>query len=206
MTFTVPDVKTQYFQHKTLTRVHGQPTYATLRTIFDELKANASSVPTTLGGGLHGHLGLLLTPATYATLDPVPFVAPANPGPFVPPAHGTAAQIEAARDVWKDQHQTFAVCQAVEKALIAQIVDALDAAYLAPLHNTATGSYGDNVRNVMAHLLRTYGKISPQQVKHQEMAICNLSFDLAHPVDSIFTAIDELVELSEHANIPMTVD
>ena len=105
MNLNVPDVKTQYFQHKTLSRVHGQPIYATLQILFGELKANASSVPTTLGGGAHGHLSLLLTDATYTTLSAVPFISPPNPGPFtplVPP--GTAAQIEAACSVWKEQH------------------------------------------------------------------------------------------------------
>ena len=54
----VPHVQDVYFQHKALTHIHGQPTYASLKTLLDELEANASSVPTTLGGGVYGHLGL----------------------------------------------------------------------------------------------------------------------------------------------------
>ena len=33
-----------------------------------------------------------------------------------------------------------------------------------------------------------------------------MPFDLSLPVDSIFNAIDDLMELSEHAGIPMTAD
>ena len=124
MTAHVPSVKDTYFQHKTLTKVHEQPHFESLRIILDELKANASSVPTTLGGGAYGHLGLLLTPARYASISNTPFIAPANLGPFAPPAAGTGPQIKAARDVWRESHLTFETCQAVEKALIAQVVDA----------------------------------------------------------------------------------
>jgi hypothetical protein len=52
-----PSVNDTYFQHKVLTRVHGQPTYESLKTLTTEIKANAASVPSTLGGSLYGHLG-----------------------------------------------------------------------------------------------------------------------------------------------------
>ena len=50
-------------------------------------------------------------------------VSPGNPGPFLPPAAGTGPQIEAARDVWRGLKQDFEVCQATDKALIAQLVE-----------------------------------------------------------------------------------
>ena len=92
------------------------------KTAFNELKANASSVPMTLGGGTHGHLGLVLSDIIYGTLtNNVLFVTPQNPGPFAPPAGATGAQIEAAKDVsWKELCNTFQICQATEQALIAQ--------------------------------------------------------------------------------------
>ena len=100
MSTRIPSVNDTYFQHKLLTRIHGQPTYETLQTLSTEIKANASSVPSTLGGGHYGHLGLILSDDRYATLaHTVPWVSPANPGPFVPPAAGTGPQIEAAKDL-----------------------------------------------------------------------------------------------------------
>jgi hypothetical protein len=99
----IPSVNDTYFQHKVLTKVHGTPTYETLMTLSTELKANASSVPSTLGGGLYGHLGLILSAERYATLaNSVPWINPGNPGPFAPPAGATAAQLEAAKDVWRE--------------------------------------------------------------------------------------------------------
>jgi len=48
---------------------------------FDELKVNAISVPSILGGGMFGHVGLLFTPDQYVTLLYVPFNHPTNTGP-----------------------------------------------------------------------------------------------------------------------------
>ena len=57
MTSTNIDYIDNYFQIPTLTRVHGEPNFYTLKTLKNELKANASAVTSTLGGGVHGHLG-----------------------------------------------------------------------------------------------------------------------------------------------------
>jgi hypothetical protein len=202
----IPSVKDTYFQHKLLTKIHGKPTYyPTLQLLHTELKANAASVPSTLGGGLHGHLGLILTDIAYATIQPAhPWVTPPNPGPFAPPAGGTAAQLEAARAVWTESHQQFELCQATEKALIAQVVDAIDAIYLRALLNRATGQYSTSIRDVMTHLFSTYGQLTPQQVRATEAEVYNLHFDISQPVDLIFNAIEDLSALATHANSPMT--
>jgi hypothetical protein len=103
------------------------------------LKANAGSVPSTLGGRQHGHLGLLLSNARYTALaHALNWVSPGNTGPFLPPLAGTGPQIEGAKDVWKELKQTFELCQATEKALIAQVVESIDPIYfsIAPLDST----------------------------------------------------------------------
>ena len=55
--------KESYFKHPVLTAIRGEPTYETEHHLKNERKENASSVPTTLGGGNHGYLGMILTPA-----------------------------------------------------------------------------------------------------------------------------------------------
>lgn len=201
----IPSVKDTYFQHKVLTRIHGKPVYESLQTLTTELKANAGSVPSTLGGGQHGHLGLLLSAVRYAALPHTePWVSPVNPGPFVPPAGGTGPQIEAAKDVWRELKQTFELCQATEKALIAQIVESIDPIYIRALLNRATGQYSSSIRAMILHFFTTYGKITPQQVKGKEMELYNMHYDISQPVDTVFNAIEDLVELADHANSPMS--
>jgi hypothetical protein len=179
----IPSVNDTYFQHKVLTKIHGQPSYESLQNVSTELKANASSVPSILGGGQHGHLGLLLSDARYATLPhSIPWATPGNPGLFVPPDAGTGPQIEAARDVWRGLKQVFELCQATDKALIAQLVQAIDPIYLRAMLNRATGQYSGSIGAILNHLFQTYGKVTPQQIKAKEMELYNMHYDISHVI------------------------
>ena len=83
-----------YFEHKNLTRISSEPTFATLHQLLLELKANAVSVPSTLGGGAHGFIGIILSAVTYVTLAPMPpFVTPVHPGALRVPHGATQYQV-----------------------------------------------------------------------------------------------------------------
>ena len=72
-----------YFQYPDLTKIIGEPNFESLTTLINELKSNAQSVHSTLGGGAHGHLGLVLSPNYYAVVAPMtPYVRPLFPGVF----------------------------------------------------------------------------------------------------------------------------
>ena len=92
MTSSIPSVDdfTNAFPTQ-VTPIIGEPTYTTLKTLKDLLKANAVSVPTTLGGRNHGYLGLILSPATYATISPTAFIKPAYLGQHPAIPGGTSA-------------------------------------------------------------------------------------------------------------------
>ena len=86
-----------YFKHPFLTKIRGEPTYETLHHLKNELKSNASSVPTTLGSSNHGYLGMILTTAEYLRISPTEtFTQPPNLGFLVSNPVGTAAQIASA--------------------------------------------------------------------------------------------------------------
>ena len=51
MTSTNIDYIDTYFQLPTLPKIHGEPTYYNLKSLKNKLKANASAVTSTLGGG-----------------------------------------------------------------------------------------------------------------------------------------------------------
>ena len=76
----------------TPTKLDCPLTYQTLKDLRDTLKTNAASVDTMIGGGLYGHLGLILPFHVYNT--PIPtqpgtnaWINPVNPGitPAFPP-------------------------------------------------------------------------------------------------------------------------
>ena len=198
-----PSVNDTCFQHKVLAKIHGCPTYESLQNLSTELKANASSVPSTMGGGQHGHLGLLLSNVRCNALaNTVHGVTPGNPCPFVPPLAGTGPQIEAAHEVWRELKETFLICQAADKALISQLVEAIDPIYLRAMLNRATGQHAGDIRAMLVHLFSTHGKVAPQQVKAKEMEICNMHCDVSQPADTVFNSIDDLSDLADHATTP----
>jgi hypothetical protein len=66
---------------KRVTKIHGQPTNHDLMILEKELIAILAGIPSALGGGNHGHAGITMVPATYATMTGgTDFNNPANPG------------------------------------------------------------------------------------------------------------------------------
>ena len=84
------NVRELYFEHKTLSPIHGEPVFDSLHAMLLQVKANLSSAPCALGGGAHGYSGAILSVTTYATLAPMtPFIVPVHPGPLTCPTGAT---------------------------------------------------------------------------------------------------------------------
>ena len=136
-------------EYKVLTKIHGEPNYKSIRLLFNQVKANAASVPSNLGGGAHGHLGLVLTPAKYALVSAVPFDWPAHPGPYVLPQNGTAAQIAATKEIHEEAMQVLREVLNVKAALHQQIVSAIDNKYLTAICDRQTNAIRMNVSDII---------------------------------------------------------
>ena len=89
------------FEYCALTKIHGKPDSISLKLLKEQLKANAAKIISDLGGGQHGHLGLVLTPLEYANASVVPYVRPPHPGPLVIPPSSTVRQENTIREVTK---------------------------------------------------------------------------------------------------------
>jgi hypothetical protein len=202
-----PNVNETYFMHEVLSKIHGPPSYASLKNLLNEVKANASSVPSTLAGGRYGHLGFVLTPPVFAMLPgALPWFDPLPPGPFLPPALPvTAAQIEAARDVWRESKATYDIFQATEKALVAQIVQAIDVEFLRPLQDDDSGLFTTQLSQVLTHLFDEYGTITPQDLENKRLSIVQMHYSIMTPIDTVFTAVDDFCKLSAHAGAPLSL-
>jgi hypothetical protein len=49
-------------------KIHGQPTNQDLTLLEKELFSIAANVPTALGGGNHGHAGIIVKPTKYLVM------------------------------------------------------------------------------------------------------------------------------------------
>lgn len=62
MVLSVDDIITK-FPTKTIPTIPGEPDYASISKMVQLIYGNVTSLPTTLGGGQHGHIGLIMTPS-----------------------------------------------------------------------------------------------------------------------------------------------
>ena len=73
-----------YFQHSVLTPCPDSLNYENLAQLQKEIRANGKSVPSNLGGGTQGHLGLVTSATTYARINPnAAFDRQVRPGTLV---------------------------------------------------------------------------------------------------------------------------
>ena len=136
---TPTNYRETYFQHATLTKINGDPTYTDLAKLEREIKANGKSVPSILGGGSQGHLGLVSSPESYARVSPgVPFTRPVLP--VLPDlSNSTGEQIRVAQEAHAANLASFKTCNILERTIIKQINTAVDPDCLADLIDDETG-------------------------------------------------------------------
>jgi hypothetical protein len=137
------------------------PTYASLQLLQREINSNAMSVHSDAGGGLHGHLGLTITPARYLAVAQVPYPPPPVP-PVIPvvPAAPAAAITEALRQ-HQEQIRIFRLYHDTDKALLRCIIAATPATYIDALSDNEFGFANVTTLALLTHLHTTYGALTP---------------------------------------------
>ena len=126
---------TLVFPKEVLTPLKGKPDATSLQILQQELYQNARAIPSFLGGGQLGHLGLvmpvheyLLRPGAQAFHIPVPpGLIPAQAG------NATAAQLFEVKRVHDYNSLVFVTYQSVRNALTNQILAAVEPTYLLEL-------------------------------------------------------------------------
>jgi hypothetical protein len=71
--------------------IHGQLTYQDLTILEKDLIAILANIPTMLGGGNHGQMGIIIEQARYLLMTGVIFTNPVNPGTYPANVLGNAA-------------------------------------------------------------------------------------------------------------------
>ena len=216
--YNIKNYRTTHFQHPTLDKIHGQPTLDSLLHLIRQLKINAQSVPTTLGGGQLGYLALVLSDNSYNAIPNArPFLRPNHPGPFVvsiptgvtrrsttTPTTVTAAEVTQQKADWDVQVRLYNECQAVEQALRQQLVEAVESDYLDALRNPHTDMVQSSIPTIIDHLRNNYGSITDEELSDREDALKALIYDPSYAVDTVFTKIKKHQELASLMNNPLT--
>jgi hypothetical protein len=141
---TVEDVLAS-FPDPVIPTVQGAPDYQTIHATRKFLQANSRAIDTHLGGGTLGHLGLIISDASYAMIAPTTdagptlWAAPQPPGQAPANTDGTAAQISATRHIWEEDVQTYRTRTSVQQALKKQIISGFEPMYLDILTDNMVG-------------------------------------------------------------------
>ena len=199
------DYKNNYFEYPELARLPGEPETKDLITLQRQIRANALTVHTVLGGGHHGHLGLVCNAQTYARIpNTQPYARPAAPGPLVPIPGATQFQIQQQRDAHAEETHLFREVLAVERTLIQQIVAAVEPKYLKALRDPVTNKINRTIPDILSHLFNAYGHVTAQELYDLKHKVETMNFQPTEPVDTLITEIDDLADIAELAGSPIT--
>jgi hypothetical protein len=201
---TVEDVMAS-FPHPILPTVQSEPDYQTIHATRKFLQANSRAIDTHLGGGTLGHLGLIISGASYAMIAPTTnekptlWVTPNAPGRTPSKMDGTAAQISAARHMWEEDVQTYRTCTSVQQAFEKQIISVFEPMYLEILNDTMVGYTNISARGMLDHLSETYGNITAVDL---EINFENMrqAWDPQQTVETLFKKIQDCADYSEAGN------
>jgi hypothetical protein len=98
---------------ETVTEIHGQPASNNFTNLEKELIAILAALPTALGGGNHGHAGMIMEAVAYITMTGrTAFINPANPGIYsvglaINVLSGTRARVEAEHKELINQYEMY---------------------------------------------------------------------------------------------------
>jgi hypothetical protein len=202
---TVEDVMSS-FPHPVLPTVQGEPDYQTIHATRKFLQANSRAIDTHLGGGALGHLGLIISDASYAMIapstndEPKLWITPQAPGRAPSTTDGTAAQISAARHIWEEDVQTYQTCTSVQQSLKKQIISVFEPMYLEILNDNMVGYTNISARDMLDNLFETYGNITAVDLEinfeHMRQA-----WDPQHPVETLFNQTQDCADYSEAGGV-----
>jgi hypothetical protein len=202
---TVEDV-TASFPHSVLPTVQGEPDYQTIHAIRKSLEANSRAIGTHLGGGTLGHLGLIVSDASYATIPPATdagptlWVSPTAPGRAPANTDGTSAQISATHSIWEEDVQTYRTCTSVQQALKKQIISVFEPMYLDVLNDNMVGFANISARDILDHIFGTYGNITAVDLEINFQHMCQ-AWDSQQPVESLFKQIQDCADYYEAGGV-----
>lgn len=183
-----------------ITKVNGQPTSQDIDVLETELMRIAASFYSELGGGAHGHAGLLLSQNDYEMLAPgTPFVIPTNPGVY--PEGIIAAAQKAQREAeHKALVKQFQTCVGVAKGLKELILKAIEEDFLLELQNEQTGYLNVSPFQIMNHLRNRWGSLDYVDINNL-MNECDSGWSPDEVPTRFFNRIDKARKQLARANV-----
>jgi hypothetical protein len=152
--------------HPVLTKIgdtNTEPTFTTILVTHVELNANAASIYSTQGDGVHGHLAFTINIDDYkqSSIGGVAFQVPTAPTAF--PAHkekATDAEIAEDNRHHKALLAEFVLWHNADATLRNLLIAVVPTIFLAAIRNPVTGLGNVSCLSLLNHLHDVYGHIT----------------------------------------------
>jgi hypothetical protein len=190
------------FPHPILPTVQGEPDYQTIHAIRKLLQANTWEIDNHLGGGALGHLGLIVSDASYTIFAPAEeagpslWIRPTSTGWAPVNTEGTAAQISVARHSWDEAFHTNRTYNYVQQAFTNQIITVFEPMYLDVQNDDMVGFSNITAQEMLDHLFMSYEKITAADLE-KNFEQMRRAWDPQQPVESLFNQIQDCADYSE---------
>ena len=184
------------FEHKTLDKIYGEPDTKSLQKLFKQLKRNARSVTSPLGGGQYGHLFMVIPDEEWRNLPgTTPVISPTDPGPFRLEGRLTAAEIAVHQKAHEEAKKKYNKYQALHRVLRNQLVSAIEPCYLDPIRCELTDMVNAPITEIITFLQDSYGKMTVNEIEQVTTNIKNFAYDPSKSINILITAIQEHADL-----------
>ena len=190
------------FPNPTIHKIHRTPHYFSISKAHTPLSENATSVYSSRGNTALGHYILTALDAEYFLRSRISFIIPFNPGvhPVVSPG-ATDAQIAHAKREHEETTHEFRLFKAVENALKNQLINAIDDIYIKDIRDRMTGFATRFVGDILLHLYRTYGLVTPAQLTANDKRF-RAPYNGSTYLESYFNGIDDCLFMAYKAKQP----
>jgi hypothetical protein len=169
----------------------ARPTHLTLATLHRELNFYALEQKTHLGGGRHGYLALLLSPAAYLVIANAAFIEPIHPGPN--PVHhqaATVAQITETNRAHAAALVQYNAYHSVEQQLKIMLLEAVPSTFVQLLEDQQFGYALVSTFTILTHLDTNYGIVTTQDLANN-LDQMGKQWDPSTPIEDLWTQISK---------------
>ena len=144
-----------------------EPNAKQVRLLCKEVYSVAREVSSTAGGGVHGHLGMIMPAPVYAAL-PGAAVWVTPPNPPIPAYAGTAAAVASIQDGYNTAKNDFAIATALEASIKKMLLKAVPKSLIEELEDDVLGFGTVTVATILATLIASYGAITHTEIAENE--------------------------------------
>ena len=142
-------------------------TFETIQPALVQLNINSTSITTTGGDGMLGHLVLTIVRNTYQALSLGNVNHPPPEAPLdapISPQKSTDAHIYEARCAFDDTVHGFKIYHTVDAVLKQQLITSIDDNYVKGHKKRNTGYARVTTITLIEHLIHTYDQITPDDL------------------------------------------